>query len=386
MTALYIHWPFCLSKCPYCDFNSHVLNRIDQFQWLNAYISSISYYAKNFPDIRIESVYFGGGTPSMMEPYVVSDILSCIRDSFDLSENAEITLEANPTSFEQDKFISFRQAGVNRISLGVQSLKDDDLKFLGRNHNAKEAINALVLSGQIFEKMNFDLIYARPRQSVDDWEKELSEAMKYAKGHLSLYQLTIEPETPFYSQFINGVLNLPNDGESEEFYVATKEIMSGYGYDNYEISNYAIDNHWSLHNLAYWKYEDYIGIGAGAHGRITKLDDKTGKLTKYMVKDYTLPKKWLENVTSFGNGIEYKEPLGDKDVAIEITLMGLRLSEGFSLEKINRYCGKSWQNYLCEERVKGFCKDGLLVLGNNILKTTEKGKLVLNSILGEIIR
>ena len=265
--GVYIHWPFCAAKCPYCDFNSHVRGDFDQTKWADAYVQTIRHYAELVPDKQVVAIFFGGGTPSLMEPQTVERIIDAVQSTWPIANDVEITLEANPTSVETQKFEGFRSAGVNRVSLGVQALDDNDLKFLGREHSVDEALKAIEIAGAVFERYSFDLIYGRPDQSLEDWEVELKKALKYVRGHLSLYQLTIERNTPFYMQYHRGEFAIPDDVQGAEFYHATQDIMEAGGLPTYEVSNHASAGHECRHNQIYWHMADYIGIGAGASRR-----------------------------------------------------------------------------------------------------------------------
>jgi len=271
--GVYIHWPFCKSKCPYCDFNSHVSDSVDHNAWAKSYAHEIDHVASMTGQREVTSIFFGGGTPSLMKPQTVEHILNHLCTVWNVSKDIEITLEANPTSIEADKFSDFKAAGINRVSVGVQSLRDSDLKFLGREHSAKEAIGAIKIANDIFERVSFDLIYARPEQTIESWREELTEALEYANGHLSLYQLTIEQGTPFYAMEARGDFRIPEADQAGEFYEVTQEILNAAGLPAYEISNHAAKGQESAHNLTYWRYGDYAGIGPGAHGRLT-LDAK----------------------------------------------------------------------------------------------------------------
>lgn len=267
--AVYIHWPFCLSKCPYCDFNSHVREKIEQNRWKNALLRELEYMHSHMQDYTVTSIFFGGGTPSLMPPDNTHALIERTRQLWQVADNVEITLEANPTSVEAEKLTHFKEAGINRVSMGVQSLRDSELKFLGRGHSAKEAIGAIEILRKNFDRYSFDLIYARPNQTLNDWDAELSEALALAGGHLSLYQLTIEENTAFHHAYAKGGFTLPDEELSEALYRLTEEKMLASSLIPYEISNYALTGQESRHNLSYWRGDSYIGVGAGAHGRIS---------------------------------------------------------------------------------------------------------------------
>ena len=266
--SIYVHWPFCLAKCPYCDFNSHVAETINHDVWLKSYLQELDYFSSIFGGKYIKSIFFGGGTPSLMEPRVVQGIIEKISSLAIINNNTEITLEANPTSFEINKFKEFRTSGINRVSIGVQALKNKDLLKLGRQHDTGAARQAIIQANNIFDKVSFDLIYARSDQTLKEWQMELMEACELASGHISLYQLTIEKGTAFYKLFHDGKLSLPNNDLAAQMYEWTTEYLATQGYTRYEISNYAKDSYECVHNLTYWNYQSYLGIGPGAHSRI----------------------------------------------------------------------------------------------------------------------
>jgi len=294
--GIYIHWPFCKSKCPYCDFNSHVSDQIDQVRWRDAYFTSLAYWLPKTQDRKVDTVFFGGGTPSLMNPQTVSDILSFIKEHWATDPDWEVTLEANPTSFEIPKFEAFREGGVNRVSIGVQSLREDDLKFLGREHTLDQARDAIRSAARIFDRSSFDLIYARPNQTLEAWRDELEEALEMAGGHMSLYQLTIERGTPFYTRHARGEFEIPEQDAAADFYDMTQQMMQSAGLPAYEVSNHARAGEESRHNLIYWRYGDYLGIGPGAHGRITMEGQK------FALRDHRAPDVWLSRVQDVGVG------------------------------------------------------------------------------------
>ncbi len=321
--GLYIHWPFCQAKCPYCDFNSHVAAKIDQSRWNRAYIHEIKRIGAETQGRVLNSVFFGGGTPSLMRPDLVASILQTVRATWAPSNDFEVTLEANPTSVEAGRFAGYRDAGVNRVSIGIQALNDADLKALGRLHSVSEARAAFDLARSTFERVSFDLIYARQFQTLADWRAELSEALSMAADHLSLYQLTIENGTAFGDRLAKGELRgLPNDDDAADMYLATQDICQAAGMLAYEVSNHAVAGAESRHNLIYWRGGDYAGIGPGAHGRLTIGGRR-------MATDTPLsPNQWLEQVEKTGNGENPRQSLSQADQAAEYLMMGLRLSEG----------------------------------------------------------
>lgn len=381
MFGIYIHWPFCLSKCPYCDFNSHVADTIEHADWRTAYGKEISYTAKRTPDNLVTSIYFGGGTPSLMEPETVAYIIDEIQKNWRLTNDVEITLEANPTSIEQQKFQDFKEAGINRVSVGVQALNDKDLKFLGRQHSAEEAKKALEIAYQTFDRVNFDLIYARPEQTVKEWETELHEALKIAKaGHLSLYQLTIEKGTAFETMYQRGEFAIPDDELGGELYEMTGEIAAQHGLNHYEISNYAREGEESRHNLAYWRYQDYAGIGPGAHGRLTIKGEK------YATRARRAPKIWLEHVMKNGHGHHPDDFVYTEERFVECLLMGLRLKEGIPFSRLEQEGGENWRDYLDQKKLAELEQEGYISLTDQRLSVSDQGRQRLNKILESIIK
>jgi oxygen-independent coproporphyrinogen-3 oxidase len=332
--GVYIHWPFCAKKCPYCDFNSHVrFGGIDEARFLSAYLRELEYTAAHTGPRQIASIFFGGGTPSLMSPQTVAAILDRIAVLWTIAPGVEITLEANPGGVEANRFAGYAAAGVNRVSLGVQSLRDDILKSLGRIHTVDEALAALKIANGNFERVSFDLIYARPRQTVDEWRRELGEALTLARGHLSLYQLTIEPETPFASLHAAGKLVVPEGEEALALFETTQELTGLAGLPAYEISNHAVPGEESRHNLLYWRYGEYAGCGPGAHGRLIFDGARRATSTE------RLPERWAELVERTGSGWIEATPLAPAQEADEMLLMGLRLAEGIDLERLAALAG-----------------------------------------------
>jgi len=374
--GLYIHWPFCQAKCPYCDFNSHVSKHIDQEAWRTAYLSEIERVYALTPNRVLGTIFFGGGTPSLISPKTVNDIIKKIKSLWKTANNFEITLEANPTSVEGSLFCDYRSAGVNRISLGIQALDDLALKKLGRLHTVTEAKAALEIACSIFERVNFDLIYARQDQSLKDWEKELLSALKLKVKHLSLYQLTIEDGTVFGKRAQAGKLpGLPTETLSTDMYFLTQNIMSDNSFNQYEISNHALTEEKSRHNLIYWRGGDFIGIGPGAHGRLS-FDDK-----RWATVEIKTPQKWLNYVNKLGSGEESKTLISKSDEALEYLMMSTRLAEGCDIDVVSRLD----TNLLKVNKIKELENLGFIYLEKNRLIPTPQGRVILNTLLSELI-
>jgi oxygen-independent coproporphyrinogen-3 oxidase len=374
--GVYVHWPFCAAKCPYCDFNSHVRhNGVDQAQYAKAYVAEIAHMAQLAPGRRVRSIFFGGGTPSLMEPATTQTILDAIAAHWTLEPDAEITLEANPTSVETDRFTGYRAAGVNRVSLGVQSLYDDQLKALGRLHSGAEAMAALDIAQRIFPRVSFDLIYARPGQSPDAWAAELTTALKRGTEHLSLYQLTIEEGTPFAALFKAGKLKVPDEETGRALWDVTQDLAGGAGLPAYEISNHARAGSESRHNLVYWRSGEWAGIGPGAHGRLGPDDDRRALSTERN------PELWHSRVMQFGHGLAADDHLDIGEVADEFLVMGLRLAEGVDLARYRRLSGSD----LDPARIKALVDDGLIeTLGPDRLRVTPAGFPVLDAVVADL--
>ena len=374
--GLYIHWPFCEAKCPYCDFNSHVAASIDQSVWLKAYLSEIASAAAETPGRTLQSVFFGGGTPSLMQPETVAEILDAVRKAWPVANDIEITLEANPSSVEAGRFAGFRDAGVSRISMGVQALNADDLRRLGRLHSVEEARKAFEIARSCFERVSFDLIYARQDQTLADWRAELMEALAWGSDHLSLYQLTIEPGTAFGARHkAGGLKGLPDEDLSADLYEVTQEICDHAGLPAYEISNHAADMAQSRHNLIYWRGGDYVGIGPGAHGRLT-LDGK-----RLATETYLAPQKWIEAVSTRGTGESDRVAITPTEQAEEYLMMSLRLAEGSDLRRFTRLMGQP----IDRTRVNELEDLGLVELKGDRLAATQAGRPVLNGILRSLL-
>ena len=374
--GLYLHWPFCAAKCPYCDFNSHVADKIDQNRWNRAYLSEIRRLGTETGDRVLSSVFFGGGTPSLMDPDLVHAILDEVRATWRLANDIEITLEANPTSIEAGRFRGYAEAGVNRVSMGMQALNDTDLRRLGRMHSAAEGRKAFDIARNQFDRVSFDLIYARQDQDEAAWEAELREALSMAVDHFSLYQLTIEDGTVFGARHAAGKLKgLPDDDSSADIYLKTQEICDAAGLPAYEISNHAHPGSESRHNLIYWRYGDYAGIGPGAHGRLTLNGQRQA------TEAPKSPNAWLEMVETTRNGESPREALSREEQAIEFLLFGLRLSEGISAERYEALSGVP----LPRAKLDELCDLGLIQVEQGRIASTAAGRPVLNGILRELI-
>ncbi|MHA7969491.1 radical SAM family heme chaperone HemW [Rhizobium sp. CAU 1783] len=374
--GIYVHWPFCAAKCPYCDFNSHVRHQpVDQPRFVASFLREMAEMRRLSGSRTVTSIFLGGGTPSLMDPETVGAILNGIARHWHVPDGIEITMEANPSSVEATRFRGYRAAGVNRASLGVQALNDPDLKFLGRLHDVEDALKAIRLAREIFPRMSFDLIYARPHQTVEAWEKELKEAISYAVDHLSLYQLTIEEGTAFYGLHKAGKFVVPDDEQAAILYEATQEITAREGLPAYEVSNHARPGAESRHNLTYWRYGDYAGIGPGAHGRLTRGRDKLATATERN------PEAWLTAVERDGHGMVEQELLGLDEQADELLLMGLRLREGVDLARWQQLSGRDPD----PAREQTLLEHGFIErLGNSRLRCTPKGMLVLDAVVADL--
>ncbi len=373
--GLYIHWPFCESKCPYCDFNSHVATHIDQNRWNRAYLTEIDRLGLETRGRRLDSVFFGGGTPSLMSPDIVAAILERVRATWPMRNDPEITLEANPGSIEAGRFRGYRDGGVTRVSMGMQAMNDVDLRRLGRRHTAAEARKAFEIARDCFDRVSFDLIYARQDQSANEWSVELSKALDLAIDHLSLYQLTIEDGTAFGDRLAKGGLKgLPSDDLSAELYEITQDLANKRNMPAYEVSNHARAGSESAHNLIYWRGGDYIGIGPGAHGRITAHGIRQATVAP------KAPGKWLELVEASRPGEFARDALSPKDHALEYLMMSIRLTEGLDLQRYGNIAGKP----LKAESIEALVDLGMVVTGSNRLKSTVQGRMVLNAVIREL--
>jgi oxygen-independent coproporphyrinogen-3 oxidase len=376
--GVYVHWPFCATKCPYCDFNSHVRHQpVDQERFARAFATELATMRQRSGPREVTSIFLGGGTPSLMKPETVGAVLDAVAANWSVVPNAEVTLEANPSSVEAERFRGYRAAGVNRVSLGVQALNDRDLKFLGRLHNVDEALKAIGLARDIFPRLSFDLIYARPGQTPDDWAAELEEAIGHAADHLSLYQLTIEEGTPFHALHAARKFAIPDDEHAAELYAVTQAITAARGLPAYEISNHARPGAESRHNLTYWRYGEYVGVGPGAHGRFVENGRRIVTITEKM------PETWASLVEVKGQGVVDGEVLTRSEEADEFLLMGLRLAEGIDLARFEAYAGRP----LSSSRLSILQEEGLVApVGNSRLRATPAGMIVLDAVVADLAR
>jgi len=390
--AIYIHYPFCKSKCPYCDFNSHLTNKnIDYDRFLKAYGQELEFFANNIENKVVTSIFFGGGTPSLMPISLVEGILNKISQLWKIADNCEITLEANPTSAERQKFQDLKKIGINRLSLGIQALNNDDLKFLGREHSSQEAIETIEFTKKIFDNFSFDLIYARSKQTLKQWEEELNKALKFQSPHLSLYQLTIEKGTRFYSDFQQKKFDLPNENLSADLYQLTNQITSENGLEFYEISNYAKKNFQSKHNLSYWQGDDYIGIGAGAHSRVyfkrplqIGSSFKNANLRSAIVM-YHEPNKWLESLEIKGSAIQNHNYINKKELSYELLLMGLRVKKGLNKKTLSYHLEADFGEIFDVKKLKKLQDQGLICFDNDYININPQQFLLCNSIITKTI-
>ena len=373
--ALYIHWPFCLKKCPYCDFNSHVRDGVDVDLWRGALLADLRHEAEIAGGERLESVFFGGGTPSLMPPELVATLLGESERLWGFAPEIEITLEANPSSVEAARFAALAAAGVNRVSLGLQALDDEALHFLGRLHNVAESLAALDVAQAHFARVSFDLIYARPGHRPEAWQAELARALGFGTGHLSLYQLTIEPGTRFATMVREGRFTPLDDDEAADLFTLTRQMTAAAGLPAYEISNHARPGQESRHNLAYWRYRDYAGIGPGAHGR------RNGHATIRHRK----PENWLAAVERDGHGIAEQRALGTREQASEALLMGLRLTQGLDLAELSSRLSLPVADLCDTARLEFLARQGLCWRQGDRIGVTEAGMGVLDAVLGEIV-
>jgi oxygen-independent coproporphyrinogen-3 oxidase len=374
--GVYVHWPFCAAKCPYCDFNSHVRTAIDESGWVDRILAELDWVAQHQTEKPVvETIFFGGGTPSLMEGRSVGRVLQKIAALWPMGNDVEITLEANPASADAARFADYRAAGVNRVSLGVQALNDPDLKKLGRLHDVAEAKAALKMAMTQFDRVSLDLIYARPDQSEAQWRSELKEALSFGTDHLSLYQLTIEPETPYALLHKSGQLQIPDDDLAAGLYEATQELTEAAGLPAYEISNHARPGQESRHNLIYWRYGDYAGVGPGAHGRLSLRNARTATAA------IKLPERWRDTVGKQGHGFAELTPVAPQEAAREHLLMNLRLAEGLDLAAYE----KRWGTRPDAAKIAALAGQGFLIQNGETLRATPAGRLLLNRVIEEIL-
>ncbi len=369
--GVYVHWPFCKAKCPYCDFNSHVRHEaVDHMRYARALTRELAHMKQLAPDKNVTSIFFGGGTPSLMPPEAVGAVLDAIAALWPVAANAEITLEANPTSVEAENFRGYRSAGVNRVSVGVQALNTADLVALGRQHSPEEALQAFRLAAKIFPRVSFDMIYARPHQTEASWREELSRALKEQQGHMSLYQLTIEPETRYFDLQAAGKLVVPDDDAAAGLYEVTQELTEAAGLRAYEISNHAKPGHESKHNLTYWRYHDYAGVGPGAHGRLNGLATVCEKY----------PETWASRVERDGHALVEQTQLTAAEQAPEYLLMSMRINEGTNLRRHAALAGKA----IAADKIAALAAMDLLQEVDGALIATRRGRAVLNAVIREL--
>lgn len=383
--GIYVHWPFCESKCPYCDFNSHAAGHVDQTRWLKAYRSELDWAAQELGQSHAElpivtSIFFGGGTPSLMDPETVAGIMTGIGSIFPIASHAEVTLEANPSSAEAGRFRGYAEAGVNRVSIGVQSLYNDDLAALGRAHGRDAALATIAAARKIFPRYSFDLIYARPGQTVSDWTAELTQALALAGDHLSVYQLTIEPGTAFARDGVPAA----NEDTGEAMYRITQDILGDAGLPAYEVSNHAVPGMESRHNLTYWRCGMYLGIGPGAHGRLNSGDNGSDDAWRavYRIHD---PARWIKAVDANGHGTAKEFPLSKEERRDEAVMMGLRLTDGLTAQGFRAATGLSLKGAFAPDNLARLMDGGFLEMGPDTLKATPEGMLRLDSVISRLL-
>jgi oxygen-independent coproporphyrinogen-3 oxidase len=383
--GVYVHWPFCVSKCPYCDFNSHVRDTVDQARWRDALVAELGHYAKSTPGRVVDSVFFGGGTPSLMPPATIAAAISAIRDLWPVADDVEITMEANPTSVEAARFHAARAAGVNRVSLGVQALDPQSLRFLGRAHSTDEALAAIATARDVFARYSFDLIYARPGQTPAAWRAELTRALDLAGEHLSLYQLTLERGTRFWQDHARGAFRMPDEDTAAALYEETNALMVARGLPPYEISNYAQSGAACRHNLIYWRYEDYVGIGPGAHGRfaVDRADSARGKRA---TRQASGPEAWLERVEEQGHATAEDRIVDADEMPGEALMMGLRLVEGIDRQRFRALTGCDPVAAVDARALSSLIEGGFLALDEASLRATDAGRQRLDAVLARLLR
>jgi putative oxygen-independent coproporphyrinogen III oxidase len=378
--GIYVHWPFCLSKCPYCDFNSHVAASIDHDQWQRALLAELDHFADDTKGHTVGSVFFGGGTPSLMAPATVAALLERIGQHWPIAPDIEITLEANPGAVDAERFRDFRATGVNRVSLGIQALDDTALRFLGRRHDLAEAMRALELARATFGRVSFDLIYARPGQTAASWEAELRQALAFGTEHLSLYQLTIEENTGFAGLYKRGAFQLPDEDEAAAMFALTNDLAAAAGRPRYEVSNHAATGAACRHNLLYWQGGEWLGIGPGAHGR-RRGADRLMRATR----QWKNPGRWLDAVAAQGHGTEDETVVLPEEYEIELVMMGLRLDDGLSAARFAGLTGRPLMDALDRKNLEALDEAGLVEWVDGRLRATKDGMPVLNSVLARIL-
>jgi len=378
--GVYIHWPFCESKCPYCDFNSHVRESVDEPAWRTALVRELSSMADLTPERTVTSIFFGGGTPSLMAPATVAAVLEAVDEHWAVAADAEITLEANPGSADAGRFEGYRNAGVNRLSLGVQALDDNALKALGRRHDEAQAMAALAMARRIFTRVSFDLIYARMGQTAEAWRDELVRALTMEPDHLSLYQLTIEPGTRFHTLARRGALDLPNDDCQADLYETTQVLTAAAGLEAYEVSNHARPGAESRHNITYWRSGEWVGVGPGAHGRL----NEPGGLS-IQRRQEKAPETWLAAVGEHGHGTAETEWVEGPERTAEVLMMGLRLARGLSEADLHRATGRTWDDAVSPDTLAHLVDTGFLERTAAGVRTTRQGRPVLNSVLQTLL-
>jgi len=381
--GLYVHWPFCRAKCPYCDFNSHVADEVDHTLWRALMLRELETLAPRVGRRRLVSIFFGGGTPSLMQPETVAAVIEAARRHFQFNNDIEITLEANPTSVEAAKMAAFQAAGVNRVSLGVQALDDVALRFLGREHSAAEAMAALDSVRAHFDNVSFDLIYARPGQDLDSWISELRRALALDPVHLSLYQLTIEPTTPFHARHARGEFTLPDEDGAADLYEATQSVLTAAGLPAYEVSNHARAGHACRHNLVYWRYQDYLGIGPGAHGRIS---DGTPGAVKTATRIHRAPKIWLERVARDGHALVDDAPIPADEMLVEAVLMGLRTEDGLTDARFRHLFARTPAELFDPAALRALGDAGFLEIGDDAIRATPAGRARLDAVTARLLQ
>jgi oxygen-independent coproporphyrinogen-3 oxidase len=382
--GIYVHWPFCKSKCPYCDFNSHVREAVDQRRWRAALLSELRHYAAQTPDRAVTSVFFGGGTPSLMPPETVAAVIEAVRMLWPVAPEVEITLEANPTSVEAARFHALRTAGVGRVSLGVQAFDAAALRFLGREHDVDEALAAVELARDTFPRHSFDLIYARPGQSVADWRREIERALPLVGDHLSVYQLTIERGTRFWQDHARGAFVLPDEDTQAMLFEGTRAWLANAGLPAYEISNHARPGGECRHNLTYWRYEDYVGVGPGAHGRLS-LHRDDGTLCKRATRQSGGPEVWLEQVEARGHATAEDTTVDGDDLASEALMMGLRLTGGIERALFRRVTGVDPVDACDAAACRRLVDGGFIIIDASTMRATDEGRQRLNAVLAALL-